>query len=228
MHRHRTLLVTAALAMATTACGGGSPAGEPGDAGGTGASTSASATTPTVEEATSSTTGATSTSASSTSAEGAGDGCTAAGLAAFADVMADLGIAYDYAPSASVADLTGRADIVVTGGLRAVDADGDQLLFTVEVDDLVAGTLPEPASTLSAAVDFVPSARGVDEVRDAMPSDADGVLFLVGDDEDPTRWFPLLEGMWLACDGTVTSLRAAPTWEVDSLDELVDAVRAAG
>jgi hypothetical protein len=201
MRYRRILTATYLLAATAGACGGDTDPTAARD----GTSSTTAASTPTTDAPTA--------------------GCTPAELAAIVDVTRDLGIAYDYQPSTSPADLADRAEVVVSGSLGDVEADGDELLFTFDGDEVLRGEL-DTTAPFTVVVDFAPSARSVDEVREVLVTGADALLFLAGDDEDPTRWHPLLEGMWLSCGDAVAAARVAPIeWDVASLDELADAVR---
>lgn len=206
----RALAVTCVLVAAAGGCGGDAD------------QRAAEGATTSGRSATSGTTPATPAPTSATAAR-----CTPDELRAFVDVTRDLGIAYDYEPSASPAELAERAELVVSGSVVDVDADGQELLFTFAVDEVVRGAL-DASAPLTVVVDFVPAVRPVDEVRDVLVTDADALFFLAGGDEG-TRWHPLLEGMWLSCGDAVAAARVAPVdWDVTSLDDLADAVRTAG
>jgi hypothetical protein len=73
---------------------------------------------------------------------------------------------------------------------------------------------------------FNPAARNFGDIADGFTSGLRGVFFLVSrPSERPAAWSPLVEVLWLACERPTPQIAVLqPSWQVSSLQELIDAV----
>ncbi len=146
----------------------------------------------------------------------------------FAVRMGNLGIAYDYDPSASPQDLRDSADAVIRATLLGVreDVDTDRsdsyVVFSARVDGVEKGVL-ETGEQAEVSVMFAPASVPFSTIEDHFTPGTDVVLFLDAGPW-PGGWSPFLEGFWAGCDARSSSVLAHPvTWSHEgSLDHLLE------
>jgi hypothetical protein len=107
-------------------------------------------------------------------------------IEAFVARMTDIGIAYDYEPSTSPADLAEQVDVVVTGTLTGgvgglppgASPVGDAYVaYEVAVDEVLRGDPDVVGDTLWAAIAYAPGAADVDAFRAAVEPGIPVVVF---------------------------------------------------
>jgi hypothetical protein len=107
-------------------------------------------------------------------------------IEAFAARMTDIGIAYDYEPSTSPADLAAQVDVVATGtltggvgGLAAgASPVGDAYVaYEVAVDEVLRGDPASVGDTLWAAIAYAPGAGDVEDFRAAVAAGTPVAVF---------------------------------------------------
>lgn len=239
-----------ALALVAAACGGsydgsprvsGEPAtveqDEPGDAAAEGGDPEDRAPQPSGEAA-----GASAAATRRSEPRWTGDTPSCEAIGTFAARMTDIGIAYDYEPSTSPADLADQVDVVVAGALTGGVGDlppgaspvGDAYVaYEVAVDEVLRGDPSAVGDTLWAAVAYAP----VDATPEGFAAGVSpGIPVVVFGwaarpelaelaDVEPA----IEEGFVTACqDGPLLGWAgSAGSWsEVVTLDDVVAAVRA--
>lgn len=153
-------------------------------------------------------------------------GCRDHDLDRFMSEMGNLGITYDYDPSESPVHLRDMADLVVEGALVDLTQAADELVFTVDVAAVLKGDRSAESDEIRFAEGFNPAERNFGDIADGFTPGLRGVFFLVSrPSERPAPWSPLTEGHWLACERPSPQVAVLePAWQVDSLQELIEAV----
>lgn len=149
----------------------------------------------------------------------------------FAQRMSNLGITYDYQPSASLAELASVVDVVVEGTIVSirehVDGDDHRVVFGVEATASSADVI-EADESFEMWLDFGPASVPYDDIAAAFTAGIPTVLFL-DPGPAPGTWAPTLEGLWVACDrtGPAASALVEPAFwsHSGSLDDLFSAAR---
>jgi hypothetical protein len=140
-------------------------------------------------------------------------------LERFMSEMGNLGITYDYDPSESPVHLREMADLVVEGALVDLTEAADELVFTVNIAEVLKGDPSGESHEIQFAEGFNPAERNFGDIADGFTPGLRGLFFLVSrPSEQPAPWSPLTEGLWLACERPTPQVALLePSWQVSSL-----------
>ena len=155
-----------------------------------------------------------------------GAGCADQDLDRFMSEIDNLGITYDYDPSESPVHLRDMADVVVEGELVRLTESAEELVFAVDVAEVLKGDPNAKSDEIQFALGFNPTERDFGDIATGFTVGLRGVFFLVSRPPgQPAPWSPLVEGLWFACERPTPQVAILePAWEVASLEELIDAI----
>ena len=155
----------------------------------------------------------------------------------FADAITDVGITYDFEPSASPATLASRSEVVyagrLTGGFAHRDAGEDEpvtswVAFETEVEDVVHGDVA-PGDRVLIAVPYNPAHRPAEAYEDTIAIGAPVMVFGDQPGDAPADLFVGVEGMATGCDGEppIGRVGEGPGWsDIGTMTALISSAKA--